>query len=112
MLASGSFPSVRAADLPAGVDHQRADPALVSFVVSFGYVRNRSECPTEDGQPRSRTVATYAVPRRADLESVLAATGERKGPLISSAPEAFSRAIVRVGSRIVTDRGTMARRRD
>ena len=62
MLASGSFPSVRAADLPAGVDHQRADPALVSFVVSFGYVRNRSECPTEDGQPRSRTVATYAVP--------------------------------------------------
>ena len=37
--------------------------------------RNRSACPTEDGQPRSRTVATYPVPTLypsdADLESVL-----------------------------------------
>ena len=70
MLAPGSFASVQAADLPAGVDQQRAEPALVSFVVSFSYVRTRSACPTEDGQPRSRTVATYAVPSRADLESV------------------------------------------
>ena len=40
----------------------RADPALVSFVVSFSHVRNRSVCPTEHGQPRLRTVATCAVP--------------------------------------------------
>jgi hypothetical protein len=72
VLAPGSFASVQAADLPAGVDQQRAEPALVSFVVSFSYVRTRSTCPTEDGQPRSRTVATRAVPSRADLESVLA----------------------------------------
>jgi hypothetical protein len=45
MLASGSFASVQAADPPTGVDHQRADPALVSFVVSFSYVLNRSACP-------------------------------------------------------------------
>ena len=49
---------------------KRSDPALVSFVVSFSYVRNRSACPTEDGQPRSRTAANYAVPSRADLGSV------------------------------------------
>ena len=71
MPAPGSFASVQAADLPAGVDQQRAEPALVSSVVSFSYVRTRSACPTEDGQPRSRTVATYAVPSRADLESEL-----------------------------------------
>jgi hypothetical protein len=74
MLASGSFSSVQAADLPASGDHQEADPALVSFVVLFSYVRNRSACPTEDWQPRSQTVANYAVPSRADLESVWAAT--------------------------------------
>jgi hypothetical protein len=68
VLAPGSFASVQAADLPAGVDQQRAEPALVSF----SYVRTRSACPTEDGQPRLRTVATYAVPSRADLESLLA----------------------------------------
>lgn len=84
MLASGSL--VQAADLPAGGDHQRADPALVSFIVSFSYVRNRSACPTEDGQPRSRTVANYAVPSRADLESVLGNRREnrsRAGPSAS-----------------------------
>ena len=58
MLASGSFAPVQAADLPTGVDHQRSDPALVSF----SYVRNHSACPTEDGQPRPRTVATCAYP--------------------------------------------------
>jgi hypothetical protein len=72
MLASGSLASVEAADLPACAEQQRTDLALVSFVVSFSYVRNRSARTTEDGQPRSRTVATYAVPSRADLESVLA----------------------------------------
>ena len=57
MLASGSFAPVQAADLPTGVDHQRSDPALVSF----SYVRNHSACPTEDRQPRPQTVATRAV---------------------------------------------------
>ena len=70
MLASGSFAPVQAADLPTGIDHQRSDAALVSFVVSFSYVRNHSACPTEDRQPRPQTVATCAVPSRADLESV------------------------------------------
>jgi hypothetical protein len=72
MLASGSFASVEAADLPACAEQQRVDLALVSFLVSFSCVRNRSARTTEDGQPRSRTVATYAVPSCADLESVVA----------------------------------------
>ena len=60
MLASGSFAPVQAADLPTGVDHQRSDPALVSF----SYVRNHSACPSEDEQPSTRTVTTCAVPSR------------------------------------------------
>ena len=73
MLASGSFAPVQAADLPTGVDHQRSDPALFSF----SYVRNHSASPTEDGQPRPQTVATCAVPSRADLESVWGTAASR-----------------------------------
>jgi len=45
MLVPGSFASGEAVGLPAIVEHQRADQALVSF----GYVRDRSARPTEDG---------------------------------------------------------------
>ena len=48
-----------------------ADPALVSFVVSFIYVRNRSAHNMWHRQPRSRTLLTFAGRRSADLESVL-----------------------------------------
>ena len=77
MLALGSFAAV---DLPAivavmaAVEHHPVDQALVSFVVSFSYVRRRSARTTEDGQPRSRTLLNRGEPRRADLESVLGAS--------------------------------------
>jgi hypothetical protein len=45
-------------------------PCLVSLLVSFSYVRNRSARTTEVGQPRSQTVMTHSEPSRADLESV------------------------------------------
>jgi len=41
----------------------------VSFLASFTYVRNRSARTTEDGQPRSRPLLTFAGLSRADLES-------------------------------------------
>jgi hypothetical protein len=53
------------------VEDQRAGQALVSFLVLFVYVRNRSAHTTEDGQPRPRTLLTFAGLSRADLESVL-----------------------------------------
>ena len=63
MLASGSFAPVQAADLPTGVDHQRSDPARVSFVVSFSYVRNRLR-----GRPRpDRAARAGAEPSWAGL---------------------------------------------
>ena len=57
----------------ATVEDQRAWQALVSFLVSFVYVRNRSARTTEDRQPRSRTLLTFAGLSGADLESVLGA---------------------------------------
>jgi hypothetical protein len=50
---------------------------LVSFPVSFAYVRNRSARTAEDGQLRSQTVMTYAGPYRADLESVWGSSRSR-----------------------------------
>src|SRR6266566_2246992 len=44
---------------------------LVSFLVSFSYVRRRSARTTQDRQPRSRTLLNRSDPSRADLESVL-----------------------------------------
>ena len=49
MLVPGSFAPGEAVALPVIVEHQRAGQALVSFLVSFGYVRNRSACTTQDG---------------------------------------------------------------
>ncbi len=48
MLVPGSFASGEAVGLAAIVEHQRAGQVLVSFLVSFGYVRNRSARTTED----------------------------------------------------------------
>ena len=45
MLVPGSFASGEAVGLPAIAGHQRAGQTLVSF----GYVRDRSARPTEDG---------------------------------------------------------------
>ena len=42
----------------------------VSFLVSFGYVQNRSARITQDRRPRSRTSLNFAGPGCADLESV------------------------------------------
>ena len=44
---------------------------LVSFAVSFSYVRRRSAHTTQNRQPRSRTLLTYDGLSPADLESVL-----------------------------------------
>ena len=61
MLASGSFAPVQAADLPTGIDHQRSDAALVSFVVSFSYVRNRLRGrPRPDRAARPRPDPSWA----------------------------------------------------
>ncbi len=49
MLVPGSFASGEVVGLAAIVENQRAGQALVSFLVSFGYVRNRSARTTEDG---------------------------------------------------------------
>jgi hypothetical protein len=55
----------------AVVEDQRAGQALVSFLVSFVYVRNRSARTTENRLPRSRTLLTFAGLSRADvLETV------------------------------------------
>ena len=56
---------------------------LVSLLVSFVYVRNRSAHTTKNRQPRSRTLLTYAGPSRADLESVL---GPRPRQVLMFAP--------------------------
>jgi hypothetical protein len=48
-----------------------AGQALVSFLVSFIHVLRGSARNGSNGQPRSRTLLTYAEPGRADLESVL-----------------------------------------
>jgi len=71
-MARGLSASVEAVNLLAVVEYQQAGQALVSFLVSFAYVRKRSARTTEDGQPRSQTVPTYAGPSRADLESMWA----------------------------------------
>ena len=73
MLASGSFALGEAVDLTALVGHRRAGQALVSFVVSFSYVRNRWLRTTKDRQPKSKTLMTCAGLRPTDLESVLGA---------------------------------------
>jgi hypothetical protein len=57
--------------LAAIIEDQRTAEALVSFLVSFSYVRNRSARTTEDGQLRSRTLLTFAGLSPTDLESVL-----------------------------------------
>jgi hypothetical protein len=44
---------------------------LVSFAVSFSYVRRRSAHTTQNRQPRSRTLLTYDGLSPADLESML-----------------------------------------
>lgn len=49
MLVPGSFSPGEAVALPVIVVHQWAGQALVSFLVSFGYVRNRSARTAEDG---------------------------------------------------------------
>ena len=49
MLVPGFFSPGEAVALPVIVVHQRAGQALVSFLVSFGYVRNRSARTTQDG---------------------------------------------------------------
>ena len=73
MLASGSFAPVQAADLPTGVDHQRSDAALVSFVVSFSYVRNRLR-----GRPRpDRAARPGADPGLGRLISYLSSYGQQ-----------------------------------
>jgi hypothetical protein len=77
VLALGSFAAV---DLPAtaavivAVEHHSVDQALVSFLVSFAYVRNRSTRITEDGQPRSQTLLNRDGRMPTDLESVLGTT--------------------------------------
>ena len=58
------------------VEDRRAGQALVSFLVSFACIWNRSARTTENQQPRSRTLLTLAGLSRADLESVL---GESQG---------------------------------
>jgi hypothetical protein len=55
----------------AVVEDRRAGQALVSFLVSFARVRNRSARTIEIRQSRSRTLLTFAGLSRADLESVL-----------------------------------------
>jgi hypothetical protein len=50
--------------------------SLVSFLVSFSYVLRRSAHTTQHGRSRSRTLLDYAGPRRADLESMLAAAAK------------------------------------
>src|SRR5579875_269581 len=47
---------------------------LVSFAVSFSYVRTRPARTAYNGQPKSRTLLSYAEPSPTDLESVLGAT--------------------------------------
>ena len=59
---------------PAIAGYPQAGHVLVSFVVSFVYVRNRPVRIMSYGQSRSRPLATLAEPRRADLESVLGAS--------------------------------------
>ena len=44
--------------------------ALVSLLVSFGYVPRCSAHTTWNGRPRSQTLLTCDEPSRADLESV------------------------------------------
>ena len=57
---------------PASYRRTPADwHVLVSFLVSFIYVRNRSARITEDGQPRSRTLLNRGGRTPTDLESVL-----------------------------------------
>src|SRR6516164_8077366 len=45
-------------------------PVVVSFVVSFSYVRRRPARTTRNRQPRSRTLLTYPGLSPTDLESV------------------------------------------
>ena len=47
---------------------------LVSFIVSFSYVRRHPAHTTRDRQPRSRTLLNYGEPKPTDLESVLGAS--------------------------------------
>lgn len=63
-------------DLPAviavmvAVEYHRVDQGLVSFLVSFTYVRTRLAGTTYNRQPRSQTLVNYAGPGPTDLESV------------------------------------------
>src|SRR6516164_7147004 len=54
-------------------------PVVVSFVVSFSYVRRRPARTTQNRQPRSRTLLTYPGLSPTDLESVLVAALTRPG---------------------------------
>jgi len=62
------------ADVPACRQSSRPDRqehiGSVSFVVSFGYVQNHSTNTTQRRQPRSRTLSSFAEPRRTGSESV------------------------------------------
>lgn len=53
------------------VNDPQTGQALVSFLVSFVYVRNRSARITEDGQLRSQTLLNRSERIPTDLESVL-----------------------------------------
>jgi hypothetical protein len=74
MLAPGSFAPGEAVGLPAIVKLQRADQALVSFLVSFSYVRPGSPGHSRPCRRRSQTVTTGGERGPTDLESVLGAT--------------------------------------
>jgi hypothetical protein len=65
-LASSGF-GERPPPLPGELDPPVvAGPALVSFPVSFVYVRTRSARTTRDGEPTSGTLLDYAEPWPAD----------------------------------------------
>jgi hypothetical protein len=71
MLAPGSFAPGEAVGLPAIVKLQRADQALVSFLVSFSYVRPGSPGHSRPCRRRSQTVTTGGERGPTDLERVL-----------------------------------------
>ena len=58
-------------DPVAIVNDPQTGQALVSFLVSFVYVRNRSARITEDGRLRSQTLLNRSERIPTDLESVL-----------------------------------------
>jgi hypothetical protein len=83
MLAPGSFAPGEAVGLPAiVVKLQRADQALVSFLVSFSYVRPGSPGHSGPCRRRSQTVTTRGERGPTDLESVLGATPQEFESLI------------------------------